>query len=130
MTAAQITHLQLGFGQISDLPASSPPKVAAQAAAQGFAPGILSPTTVIIQQPGVADRERPELLHMQQLIGEQEGVAGTLGPRDQPSPSSLGVFYSPDASAARIVVIFNHDPLGASGITALNHLRAAMPGIA
>ena len=130
IAAAQLSHLQLGFGQISDLPASSPPKVAAQAAAQGFAPGILSPTTVIIQQPGVADRERPELLHMQQLIGEQEGVAGTLGPRDQPSPSSLGVFYSPDASAARIVVIFNHDPLGASGITALNHLRAAMPGIA
>ncbi len=52
--AWQLQSLNLGFGQISDLPATSAPKVAAQAAARGFAPGILQPTSVLIQAPGVA----------------------------------------------------------------------------
>ncbi len=67
---------------------------------------------------------------MQQLIGEQPGVAATIGPREQPTPARLGVFYAPSADAARIVVIFKHDPLGASGIEDLNHLQSAMPQIA
>ena len=130
VAAWQLQALKLGFGQISDLPASSPPKVAAQAATRGFAPGILQPTSVLIQAPEVASTHRSQLEQMQQLIADQPGVAATIGPRDQPTSASLGVFYAPSADAARIVVIFKHDPLGASGIEDFNHLQSAMPQIA
>ena len=46
--AAQLRHLKLGFGQISDLPQSSGPKRAAHDAAKGFAPGILAPATILV----------------------------------------------------------------------------------
>ena len=128
--AWQLHALNLGFGQLSDLPDSSAPKVAAQAAARGFAPGILQPTSVLIQAPGVASNDRSRLEQMQRLIGDQPGVAATIGPREQPTAASLGVFYAPSADAARIVVIFKHDPLGASGIADLNNLQLAMPQIA
>ncbi len=129
VAAWQLHALQLGFGQISDLPAGSAPKVAAHAATRGFAPGILQPTSVLIQAPGVASTHRSRLEKMQQLIGDQPGVAATIGPRDQPTSPGLGVFYAPSADAARIVVIFEHDPLGASGIEDLKHLQSAMPEI-
>ena len=130
LAASQLQSLNLGFGQISDLPATSAPKVAAHAATRGFGPGILQPTSVLIQAPGVASTHRSRLEQMQQLIGEQPGVAATIGPREQPTQARLGVFYAPSADAARIVVIFKHDPLGASGIEDLNHLQSAMPQIA
>ncbi len=128
--AWQLASLQLGFGQISDLPAGAQPRLAASAAARGFEPGILSPTSVIVQAPKVASQHRNQLEAMQRLIGKQPGVAATLGPHDQPTPAKLGVFYATSADAARIVVIFKHDPLGAAGIDDLDHLESAMPTIA
>ena len=128
--AWQLQSLQLGFGQIRDLPSDSPPHSAAAAADAGFAPGILAPTSIILQRHDIASAHRGRLLRMQALVGNLPGVAATLGPHEQPTPASLGGFYKPDANAARIVVIFNHDPLGASGIRDLNRLQTAMPGIA
>ena len=129
LAAWQLQSLHLGFGQISDLPAHAEPRVAAAAAARGLQPGILAPTSVIIQAPNVASQHRDQLEAMQRQIGKQPGVAATLGPHEQPTPAKLGGFYATTADAARIVVIFKHDPLGASGIDDLDRLKAAMPGI-
>ncbi len=130
VAAWQLQSLRLGFGQITDLPTGSQPKVAAQAAQEGFQPGILSPTTIVVEQRGIADGRRGRLERMQALVDDVPGVAATLGPRDQPTPARLGVAYAANGNAARIVVIFDHEPLGADAIADLGRLRAAMPGIA
>ena len=122
--------LRLGFGQISDLPANDPVKRAANEASQGFAPGILSPTTILIQQPHITQTHRPQLATLERLISKQPGVAATLGPQEQPTSTRYGVFLAPNTNAARVVVIFNHDPLGAAGIHDLQHLQQTLPSLA
>jgi RND superfamily putative drug exporter len=129
--AAQLRHLRLGFGQISDLPQSSGPKRAAHAAAEGFAPGILAPATILVQSPGIsAGLIHGRLARLESEVGRQPGVAGVLGPREQPSPPRFGVFLAPGGNAARIVVVFRHDPLGAAGIEDLQRLQRSMPKLA
>ncbi len=125
----QLQSLRLGFGQITDLSDTSPPHRAAIDAGHGFRAGILQPTSVVVQQPGVGTTGVASLVRMQTLIAQVPGVAGTVGPADDPLPTRYGVLYSPDGNAARIVVVFDHDALGASGIDDLNRLRNAMPGI-
>ena len=46
----------LGFGLTAGLPSSSEPARAAAAAPAGFAPGILSPTEVIVSKPAISTR--------------------------------------------------------------------------
>jgi putative drug exporter of the RND superfamily len=129
--AAQLRHLRLGFGQISDLPQSSAPKRAAHAAAEGFAPGILAPATILVQSTGIsAGLIHGRLAQLESAVGLQPGVAGVLGPREQPTPPHFGVFLAPGGNAARIVVVFRHDPLGAAGIEDLQRLRHSMPKLA
>ena len=129
--AAQLRHLKLGFGQISDLPQSSAPKRAAHAAAEGFAPGILAPATILVQSPDVsAGLLHSRLAQLESEVGRQPGVAGVLGPREQPTPPRFGVFLAPGGNAARIVVAFGDDPLGAAGIRDLQRLQHSMPKLA
>ena len=129
--ASQLRDLRLGFGQISDLPKSSAPQRAAQNASRGFAPGILDPTTVLVQGRGVAAGFfHTRLSRLESEIERRPGVAGVLGPREQPTPARFGVFLAPGGNAARIVVIFRDDPLSASGIHDLQRLQAAMPSLA
>jgi putative drug exporter of the RND superfamily len=129
--ANQLRALRLGFGQISDLPQSSAPQRAARNAALGFAPGILDPTTALIQRRGVgAARFHNRLARLESEIERQPGVAGVLGPREQPTPTRFGVFLAPNGNGARIVVIFRDDPLSASGIHDLQRLQRAMPALA
>jgi RND superfamily putative drug exporter len=127
--AWQLQYVELGLGQASDLPSDSAPHRGADAASAGFVPGILSPTSVIIQAPGIATEHRSQLVQLQRLIDARPEVAATLGPGQEPVPARFGVFYASGGAAARIVVILKHDPLGASGIDDLDDLEAAMPGL-
>jgi RND superfamily putative drug exporter len=57
LAAAWGAHtIHLGSPLIRELPASSPAARAGTAAADGFAPGILSPTEILVIGPGVAGR--------------------------------------------------------------------------
>lgn len=130
LAAWPVGHLRLGFGQLSDLPGSAPEHEAATAAQQGFAAGILSPTTVLVQAPGVAGSQTASLDRLQQLIAGSHDVGAVLGPADEPPAGRFGLFTSSDGNAARYVVVFRNDPLGAAGIQDLKGLKAAMPGLA
>ena len=87
LAASGLRSTQLGLTFISGLPSDSEAKRAADNAAQGFAPGILAPTEVDLTSPGISDR-RPQLARLEQLVGQQPGVAAVVGPREQP-PSPL-----------------------------------------
>jgi hypothetical protein len=75
LVAAWSAHdLHLGSPLIEELPASSPVARAGAAAADGFAPGILSPTEILVIGPGVA-KQTAALARLQQELADQPGVA-------------------------------------------------------
>jgi RND superfamily putative drug exporter len=135
-------HAHLGFGLTAGLPASSEPARAASAAAAGFAPGILSPTEVIVRKTGIG-AQRASLVALETQLTHQPQVAGVIGPQQQYLGSALagigqaitgkgvgslgGLTISKDGSAARFLVIYGVDPLGSTGIAAYQGLNRAMP---
>jgi RND superfamily putative drug exporter len=144
LTAASgLREPSLGLGFITGLPAGDETRRAAEAAAAGFAPGIIAPTEVIVRGDGIAART-DELARLEQALKTQPGVAGVAGPQEQvaaagatdapadpasddadrPSPA-----LSRDGDAARYLVVLDADPLGSAGIERYNGLRAAMPGL-
>jgi RND superfamily putative drug exporter len=120
---------------VKSLPADNTVRQATTAAAAGFSPGILSPTGLIISVPGITNRTAT----LAALAGElqrQPGVDIVLSPADQalasqllgrPLPDQVGLFLAPDGGAARFLVVFHSDPLGATAVGHLRALRDAMP---
>ncbi len=128
LAASGLRRTGLGLDFIRGLPSSSPPRQAAAAAAAGFAPGILSPTEVLLQKAGIG-AQTARLARLEQAIGGRPGVAAVLGPREQQSDPGVAFAISADGNAARYFVVFATDPLGSSGITTLRSLQTAMPGL-
>ena len=118
--------LRAAVSPIDALPATSPVRVAAEAAAHGFAPGILSPVEVIVSAPGLGANQAA-LAALDTAFDRQPGIAGVLGPPDQPPALALGLFLAPDGNAARYLLIQDSDPLGATALTNLAGLRDRMP---
>ena len=124
--ATGLARIDLGFTLLRGLPADSEPRRAARAAAQGFAPGILSPTEVVVEGSGFR-RRRDELVRLQRFLELFPGVAGVIGPRELPADVPLDVFVTADGRAARFVVVLDEDPLAAGGIERVRQLRRALP---
>jgi RND superfamily putative drug exporter len=124
--ASGLPRLEPGNPLIRGLPADSEPVVAYRQASRGFTPGVLSPTVVVVEAPGIAAR-RGALARLQRLLAEQRGVAGVAGPADQPLPRPIGAALSRTGDAARYVVIFDADPLGAAAIRRFNRLSERLP---
>lgn len=127
-----VTGLRSAVSPVAALPAGNPARAAAAAASAGFTAGILSPTGIIVSAPGVTDR-REALTTLVSQLHHQPGVDIVLCPNIalpvQRLPDQLGVFLSPDGGAARMLVVFDSDPLGATAVGHLRELREAMPGL-
>ncbi|MDQ4072441.1 MAG: MMPL family transporter, partial [Actinomycetota bacterium] len=121
-----LMRLDLGNPLIRGLPADSPARKAYAAASQGFTPGVLSPTVLILEGEGVT-RRRASLAALQRLLEAQPGVAEVAGPADQPTRRPFGAALSQTGDAARFFVVFNDDPLGARAIDSLSTLRRRLP---
>ncbi len=134
LPATQIRDSRLGFQLISSLPSSAEAARAGAAAAQGLAPGILSPTLVVVQQPGIAGRPA-QLLKFEQELRGQRGVAGVIGPAEQAVAERAGVkniegvTLAKGGDAARYAIILDHDPLGGIAIRDIKHLKKNMPSL-
>jgi RND superfamily putative drug exporter len=137
--AAGLTRTSLGFTLIQGLPGSSEVRQAADAASQGFAPGILDPTIVLVQGTGLEQRTA-QLTRLQSLIGRQRGVAGVLGPAQLPPAlkrevqartgrTAPSIFVNRQGSSARYVVILADDPLSADGMHAVQNLQRVLPAL-
>ncbi len=124
--ASGLAQVELGNPLIRGLPPDSPPREAYVQASYGFAPGILSPTVIVVEGRGIAS-ERSALAALGRLLEEQPGVAEVVGPGDQPSSRVFGGVLSKTGDAARYFVVLNADPLGAKAIATLSRLRAKMP---
>ncbi len=126
LAAVPLRHADLGMSVEKSLPSSSGPARAAHAASVGFAPGILSPTVLLVEQPGIVDK-RAQLTALQREIERMPGIAGVAGPADQFTPLVLGAVLSPTGEAARYLIVLNEEPLGATAIDLLRNIRAKMP---
>ena len=124
--ASGLYTLRLANPVVRGLPRTAMARKTYHAATQAFAPGVLSPTVLLVNAPGITSR-RPALTRLQALIGHQPGLALVLGPGDNPLHTSFGAALATNGNAARYFIILSSDPLGAQAISTLRHLQARMP---
>ena len=141
LAAAWGAHtIHLGSPLIRELPASASAARAGAAAADGFAPGILSPTEILVIGPGVG-RQTAALARLQHELATQPGVAEIAGPASLPGSASLPssaaqlnpAQFNPmlaASGAARFVVVENTDPLDATAISRVQQLQHDLPALA
>jgi putative drug exporter of the RND superfamily len=136
-----VRDLRLGSPLIGELPASATAVRASTAASDGFAPGILSPTEILVIGPGVA-RQTGALARLQDGLARQPGVAelagpgnfpGQPGPPGQPDGSSAAASLNPmlasSGGAARFLVVEQTDPLDATAIGRVRALQAQLTAL-
>jgi RND superfamily putative drug exporter len=121
-----LLEINLGFTLISGLPKDAAAQRAADAAAQGFVPGILAPTVVLVEEPGIRGRKR-ELERLQKGMGRQPGVAAVIGPGDEVASLIPGAVVAEKAEAVRFLVVLNVEPYGGEAIDLVSAFRDRMP---
>jgi putative drug exporter of the RND superfamily len=124
--ASGLSRLHVGISLLDDIPSTTAEARAAQAAARGFAAGIVSPSEVVIEQQGIGG-QRVKLARLEQAVSREPGVATVVGPREQMPGMPEGVFVARDGDAARIVVVLKDDPYAAKAIAAIRQLRNDLP---
>jgi putative drug exporter of the RND superfamily len=124
--ATGIRHTELALRLGSGLPADSEVQQAATAADQGFAAGVLAPTIVLVEGDGLAGRA-DELARLEQELDQVPGVAGVIGPREQPVEAPRDVLVSEDGNAARIAVILDPPPMDSEAIKIHQELDDRLP---
>jgi RND superfamily putative drug exporter len=122
-----LTETRLGITQIAGLPKDSEPRRGQDAAATGFAPGILSPTVVLLE--GVSADDLPKLEKLQGALGKEPGVASALGPTSELEDSAPGLLLSEEHDAARLLLVLDREPQGGPAIEIVRRLRADLPGL-
>jgi RND superfamily putative drug exporter len=118
--------LPLGLQLVEGLPSNNSVAVSARAAGRGFAPGVVAPTELLLQAPGI-ERKRSALDRLESALDRQQHVAGVVGPRDQLSGERFGGAFAPRGGAARYAIIFDSDPTEAPAIGHLKRLQRSLP---
>jgi RND superfamily putative drug exporter len=130
LAAAWGAHaIRIGSPLIRELPASSPAARAGTAAADGFAPGILSPTEILVIGSGAAG-QAAALTRLQHELAGQPGVAEVAGPASLPGATApFNPMLARSGGAARFVVVERTDPLDATAISRVRQLQADLPAL-
>jgi RND superfamily putative drug exporter len=128
IAAAPVRDHDLGVGFSSSLPPDNPVALASDAAATAFAPGITSPTTLLVERAGVVE-DVDRLVDLQHLVEREPGVAGVIGPAQNVTQRAFNVVLSRSGDAARMLIVLGHDPLDATAILDLRSLRDRLPAL-
>ena len=128
LAAVPLLRLELGVSFVGSLPPGGSIRASAAAAEAGFADGILSPTVVLVEGQGVV-AESAELQGFAELLENQPGVAGVLGPGDQRRQVENGILLADDGSAARFLVVLDDKPLGAGAVDTVDRLDARLSAL-
>lgn len=128
IAALPLRDLQMGVSFIPSLPDSTESSRAAREATAGFAPGILSPTVLLLQDDGIVDR-RDELEELGDLLKSEPGVAGVVSPGDLLPALERSVLLADSEDAARYLIVLGDEPLGATGIDTLLRLQEGLPAM-
>ncbi len=126
--ASGLVFLKVGNPLIRGLPSDSGPHRAYDELSAAFAPGTMSPATLVVSAPHIATRKRA-LADLQTVLGNQPGVAGVIGPASKPTQRAFGIVSSPSGDAVRYVLISENDPLSADAVRLLRNLDARTAGL-
>ncbi|HEY1524188.1 MAG TPA: MMPL family transporter [Solirubrobacteraceae bacterium] len=126
--ASGLSRLAVGNALVRDLPAGSEVHQAYAQASRGFSQGVLAPGELVITGSNVAG-QRAALSRLQPLIARQPDMAQVFGPRQIPLARRLGFSLARSGTAARLVFFLRSDPLGATGISAVETLRGRLPDL-
>jgi RND superfamily putative drug exporter len=125
--ARGVLETDLGISQIRGLPPGAEPKRAAEEAQRGFAPGILSPTVLLLE--GVDRRlDLPGLVRLQQALAEEPGVAAAVGPASPLARELPGLVFGRERSA-RYLLVLDREPQGSPAIEVVQRLRDRVPAL-
>ncbi len=126
--ATGLFTLEVGNRTITGLPPGAEPAEAYRQASKGFAPGILSPSMVLVEAEGISEK-RDELVRLQESISSRGRVAEVVGPRQVQTPVDFGAIYAAGGDAARLLVILDADPFGNRAIRTVSRLSADLPSL-
>lgn len=126
--ALPLRRYRVGIDLISELPHDNSAVKAADMASSGFAPGITAPLEILVQARGITS-DRSQLDDLQQRIEQLPGVAGVLGPKQQPFDQDFGILLSSSGNAARYVVILDNRPYSQAANDTLSRLQGEMPSM-
>lgn len=127
--AAPLAGLRLDLSIARGLPPGDPARAGLRAVAAGFAPGVTGPTEVLVAGRSVSDQQ-PALARFEAALRTWPGVINVIGPAENPVPGDRGVLVAQSGNAARVVVVFNGDPLGGRTIANFRALAGAAPALA
>jgi RND superfamily putative drug exporter len=120
--ASGLSRIAVGNPLVRDLPPGSEVLRAYDQASRGFSQGVLAPGEVVLTGPNVVS-ERSALSRLEPLIAAQPDMAQVFGPRQAPLERRLGFAAAASGNAVRYVFFLRSDPLGATGISAVDTLR-------
>ncbi|HTI32406.1 MAG TPA: MMPL family transporter, partial [Miltoncostaea sp.] len=130
LLAGAAAGMRLDPTVIGGLPPGASAARAASAAAEGFPPGIVAPSVVLVRGPGVTDAAARSL---QGALAGAPGVADVLGPATPRqlglAPGPRGVFVTRGAGIARYLLLLDHDPVGPTAIADLRRLQDRLPAM-
>lgn len=125
--ATLVGHMKVTMTIVSGLASSDPVHAAAIDASRGFAAGIVAPTEVVVQGPGIA-RQRASLAALGGEIERTPGVAAAIGAGLPGVPPRYDVFRARNGDAARYLIVFDDPPFSSDAVHALERVQAGMPG--
>jgi RND superfamily putative drug exporter len=119
--------LDLGVSYVRGLPSSTEARTAGDDAMAGFGPGVLAPTEIVVEQPGIGEN-KAALTTVQGELAGREGVDVVLGPAQQidPLPPFL---VAENNDAVRFIVLHEDDPTAAPAIKTVRGIEDDMPGL-
>lgn len=125
--ASGLFRTQVGMTPIRGLPSSSPAHHALDEASQGFSPGIVAPTEVMVRHRGIG-RRRPALTLLGRELARTPGVSAVVGAGIPGIPRRYDVFRARTGDAARYLVVFDHTPFSPAAVDDLSRLEQRAPG--
>jgi RND superfamily putative drug exporter len=122
-----LMETRLGVTQIAGLPEDSQPRRAQDAAAKGFAPGILSPTVVLVE--GIEATDVPALARLERALADEPGVATSIGPASKTAQELPGLLLTENGEAARYLLVLDQEPQGGPALDTVGELRERLPAL-
>jgi RND superfamily putative drug exporter len=128
IAAVPLTHARLDLSFVAALPRDDSVAEGADLLALAGLRGISAPTEILVEKPGVVT-ERAALARLQSALAQQPGVARVIGPAELPTKQPRGLLLSESGNAARYLLIYDSDPLGAQSIGYVRQLEENLPDV-
>jgi len=129
LASLPLAQARLDMSFTAGLPRDDPASEGAQLLDAAGLRGISAPTEILIEQTGVTARQ-DELRRLEDAVSRQPGVARVFGPTDVPTERAESLVLADSGDAARLVVVYDSDPLAADAISNVRVLRERMPLLA